>query len=134
MNIRSSGGIGRRVGLKIQSGFTLGASSSLAWSKSKRLILIDKSFLCYHRLEEVEGINLEDKRPTWTSRYTFILAAVGSAVGLGNIWRFPYVMGQNGGAIFLIVYLLLISTICFVPLMAELFLGRLTKKECVGAY
>ena len=73
-------------------------------------------------------------RPTWTSRYSFILAAIGSAVGLGNIWRFPYIMGQNGGAIFLVVYILLISTICFIPLMAELYLGKLTKKECVGAF
>ena len=77
---------------------------------------------------------MEEKRPSWTSRYTFILAAIGSAVGLGNIWRFPYIMGQNGGAVFLVVYITLIMSICFVPLIAELFLGRLTKKECVGAY
>ena len=74
------------------------------------------------------------KRPTWTSRYSFILATIGSAVGLGNIWRFPYIMGQNGGAIFLVVYILLIATICFIPLMAELYLGKVTKKECVGAF
>ena len=77
---------------------------------------------------------MEDKRPNWTSRFSFILAAVGSAVGLGNIWRFPYIMGQNGGAIFLIVYLALILTICFIPLMAELAVGKITKKECIGAY
>ena len=77
---------------------------------------------------------MEDKRPTWTSKYAFIITAVGSAVGLGNIWRFPYVMGQNGGAIFLTVYILLISTICFIPLINELYIGKLTKKECVGAY
>ena len=77
---------------------------------------------------------MEEKRPTWTSRYTFMLAAIGSAVGLGNIWRFPYIMGQYGGAVFLVVYLTLIMTICFVPLMAELFLGKYTKKECIGAY
>ena len=77
---------------------------------------------------------LEAKRPTWTSKYAFIITAVGSAVGLGNIWRFPYVMGQNGGAIFLAVYILLISTICFIPLMNELYIGKITKKECVGAY
>ena len=75
-----------------------------------------------------------DNRPTWTSRYTFIVTAIGSAVGLGNIWRFPYVMGQNGGAIFLAVYILLISTICFIPLINELYVGKLTKKECIGAY
>ena len=77
---------------------------------------------------------MDDKRPSWTSRLTFILAAIGSAVGLGNIWRFPYIMGQNGGAIFLIVYLLLILTICFIPLFAELAVGKITKKECIGAY
>lgn len=75
-----------------------------------------------------------EKRPNWTSKYAFIVTAIGSAVGLGNIWRFPYIMGQNGGAIFLIVYILLISTICFIPLMNELYIGKLTKKECVGAY
>ena len=77
---------------------------------------------------------MENKRPNWSSRLTFILAAVGSAVGLGNIWRFPYIMGQNGGAVFLVVYLVLILTICFIPLMAELALGKITKKECVGVY
>ena len=77
---------------------------------------------------------MEENRPSWTSRLTFILAAVGSAVGLGNIWRFPYIMGQNGGAIFLIVYLLLILTICFIPLLAELAMGKITKRECIGAY
>lgn len=82
----------------------------------------------------MRAIKLEDKRPTWTSKYAFIITAVGSAVGLGNIWRFPYVMGQNGGAIFLAVYILIISTICFIPLMNELYIGKLTKKECVGAY
>jgi len=77
---------------------------------------------------------MEDNRPSWSSRLTFILAAVGSAVGLGNIWRFPYIMGQNGGAVFLMVYLALILTICFIPLFAELAMGKITKKECIGAY
>ena len=77
---------------------------------------------------------MEKKRPAWTSRYAFILATIGSAVGLGNVWRFPYVMGQNGGAIFLIVYIFLILTICFVPLVAELYFGKMTKKEPVGAF
>ena len=54
---------------------------------------------------------MEDKRPSWSSRTAFILAAVGSAVGLGNIWRFPYIMGENGGAIFLLIYLILILTV-----------------------
>lgn len=74
------------------------------------------------------------ERPNWTSKYAFIVTTVGSAVGLGNIWRFPYIMGQNGGAIFLAVYIILISTICFIPLINELYIGKLTQKECIGAY
>lgn len=77
---------------------------------------------------------LDNNRPSWTSKYAFIITTIGSAVGLGNIWRFPYIMGQNGGAIFLAVYIILICTICFVPLINELYIGKLTKKECVGAY
>lgn len=77
---------------------------------------------------------MENSRPNWTSRYAFILASIGSAVGLGNIWRFPYIMGQYGGAIFLITYLLLITTICFIPLLTELAVGKITQKECIGAY
>ena len=73
-------------------------------------------------------------RPAWTSKYTFIVTTIGSAVGLGNIWRFPYIMGQYGGAIFLVVYIFLISTICFIPLINELYVGKATQKECVGAY
>ncbi|MBR2526092.1 sodium-dependent transporter [bacterium] len=77
---------------------------------------------------------MENKRPSWTSKYAFIITTIGSAVGLGNIWRFPYVMGQNGGAVFLAVYILIISTICFIPLLNELYIGNSTKKECIGAY
>ena len=77
---------------------------------------------------------MDNNRPSWTSKYAFIITTIGSAVGLGNIWRFPYIMGQNGGAIFLAVYIILICTICFVPLINELYIGKLTKKECVGAY
>ena len=77
---------------------------------------------------------MENQRPSWTSRGAFVLAAIGSAVGLGNIWRFPYIMGQNGGAVFLVIYLALILTICFIPLVAELVMGKITKKECIGAF
>ena len=73
-------------------------------------------------------------RPSWTSKYSFILATIGSAVGLGNIWRFPYIMGQYGGAVFLFVYLFLIVTICFIPMISELAVGKKIKKECVSAY
>lgn len=82
----------------------------------------------------MEEKEIKKSRPQWNSQWGFILAAIGSAVGLGNIWRFPYIMGQNGGAVFLIVYLTLIMTICFIPLISEMFIGKYTKKESVTAY
>ncbi|MEM1114605.1 MAG: sodium-dependent transporter [Pseudomonadota bacterium] len=60
----------------------------------------------------------------WTSRFAFIMAAVGFAVGLGNIWRFPYVTGENGGAAFVLVYLACAFGIGVPILMAELLIGR----------
>ena len=60
----------------------------------------------------------------WSSRFAFILAATGSAVGLGNIWKFPYITGENGGGAFVIVYLLCIALIGIPIMMAETMLGR----------
>jgi NSS family neurotransmitter:Na+ symporter len=60
----------------------------------------------------------------WSSRWLFILAATGSAVGLGNIWKFPYITGENGGGIFVLMYLGLILLIGIPVLMAEIMLGR----------
>ena len=60
----------------------------------------------------------------WSTRFGFIMASVGFAVGLGNIWRFPYVTGENGGAVFVITYLLCVVLIGVPVLMAELMLGR----------
>ncbi len=60
----------------------------------------------------------------WSSRLAFILAATGSAVGLGNIWKFPYITGENGGGAFVIVYLICIALICLPVMMAEVMLGR----------
>lgn len=60
----------------------------------------------------------------WSSRLAFILAATGSAVGLGNIWKFPYVAGENGGGAFVIVYLICVVLICMPVMMAEIMLGR----------
>ena len=59
-----------------------------------------------------------------TSLFAFLLASVGFAVGLGNIWRFPYVTGENGGAAFVAVYLFCVFVIGVPILMAELFIGR----------
>lgn len=61
---------------------------------------------------------------TWGSRWTFILAATGSAVGLGNIWKFPYIAGENGGGAFVLIYLICIAVIGIPIMMAEAMLGR----------
>lgn len=60
----------------------------------------------------------------WSSRFMFIIAATGAAVGLGNIWKFPYIMGQNGGGAFVLLYLLCILLIGIPVLMAEVLIGR----------
>ncbi len=74
------------------------------------------------------------KRGKWKSSLGFVLAAAGSAVGLGNIWRFPYVTGKNGGAVFLFVYILAVIFLGLVVMYAELSLGRATQKNPVGAF
>lgn len=60
----------------------------------------------------------------WSSRFGFLMASIGFAVGLGNIWRFPYVTGENGGSAFVLVYLLCVAAIGIPILMAEIMLGR----------
>ena len=60
----------------------------------------------------------------WSSRFAFIMASVGFAVGLGNIWRFPYVTGENGGSAFVVIYLMCAVAIGIPCLMAELLVGR----------
>ncbi|MCC5878761.1 MAG: sodium-dependent transporter [Idiomarina sp.] len=60
----------------------------------------------------------------WNSRFSFILAATAAAVGLGNIWKFPYIMGENGGGAFIVVYLICIFTLGVPVLMGELLIGR----------
>ncbi len=66
-------------------------------------------------------------KPAWSSQWVFILAAVGSAVGLGNLWKFPYIAGENGGGAFVLVYLLCVVLIGLPVLMAEIGLGRMGK-------
>jgi NSS family neurotransmitter:Na+ symporter len=65
----------------------------------------------------------------WSSRLTFLLAAVGAAIGLGNIWKFPYIMGENGGSAFVLVYLLCILFVAIPILIAEIMLGRRGKQS-----
>jgi len=71
------------------------------------------------------------KREQWSSRLVFILAATGSAVGLGNIWKFPYITGENGGGAFVLVYLLCIASIGIPIMMAEIMLGRRGRQDPV---
>ena len=68
----------------------------------------------------------------WTNRTVFILAATGSAVGLGNIWKFPYIAGENGGGTFVLVYLLCIAFIGLPIMVAEIMLGRRGKQSPIN--
>ncbi len=77
---------------------------------------------------------MEGKKSGFSSRIGFILAAAGSAVGLGNIWRFPYLAAKYGGGIFLIVYIILTVTFGFTLLVTEIAIGRKTGKSVVEAY
>jgi len=77
---------------------------------------------------------VENERGSWGSNIGFLLAAIGSAVGLGNIWGFPYKMGKSGGFTFLIVYLLLAAFVGLTIMMGELALGRKTGTGPIGAY
>jgi len=72
-------------------------------------------------------------RGQWSSRSGFILAAAGSAIGLGNIWRFPYIAGQNGGGAFVLLYVVFVVAIGLPYMFAELALGRSVQKNPVGA-
>lgn len=72
-------------------------------------------------------------RGQWNSKIGFIMAAAGSAIGLGNIWRFPYVVGENGGGAFVLAYIFFVFAIGLPYMFAELSLGRKTQKNPVGA-
>ncbi|MDZ7724682.1 MAG: sodium-dependent transporter [candidate division KSB1 bacterium] len=74
------------------------------------------------------------KRGAWGSRIAFVFAAAGSAIGLGNIWRFPYVTGENGGAAFVLLYIGFVVLIGLPVMIAELSLGRATQLNPVGAF
>jgi len=77
---------------------------------------------------------MKNERSNFSNRVGFVLAAAGSAVGLGNIWRFPYLAAQYGGGIFLLVYLVLTVTFGFALMITEVSIGRKTKLSCIGAY
>lgn len=75
-----------------------------------------------------------NSRSSFSGKIGFVLAAAGASVGLGNIWRFPYLAAKYGGGIFLVVYIILALTFGYTMIVAETSLGRLTKKSPVGAY
>ncbi len=77
---------------------------------------------------------MSEKRSSFTGKIGFVLAAAGSAVGLGNIWRFPYLAAKYGGGIFLLVYLLLAITFGFALMCAEIAIGRKTGQSAIGAF
>lgn len=73
-------------------------------------------------------------RASWSGKWAFILAAAASAVGLGNMWRFPYLAAKYGGGAFLLVYIILVVTFGFALMMAETALGRRTGQSAIGAF
>ena len=77
---------------------------------------------------------MEQKRSTFTGKIGFVLAAAGSAVGLGNIWRFPYLVAQYGGGMFLLTYIVLSLTFGFSLMIAEIAIGRKTGLSAAGAF
>ena len=77
---------------------------------------------------------MEIQRPQWSSHISFIIASVGSAVGLGNIWRFPYLTAKYGGGFFLLIYIIIACTFGFALLIAEIGLGRKTHQSAINCY
>lgn len=76
----------------------------------------------------------QERRGEWGSKIGFILAAAGSAVGLGNVWKFPYITGENGGGLFVIIYLICIVFVGLPIMIGEVMLGRMTQRSPVGAF
>lgn len=74
------------------------------------------------------------KKESFSGKWGFILSAAGSAVGLGNIWRFPYLCGQYGGLSFILLYLFILLFICNPLMVAEIAIGRTAKSNCLDAY
>ena len=77
---------------------------------------------------------MKEKGSSFSGSIGFVLAAAGSAVGVGNIWRFPYLCAKDGGGLFLLVYLVLVLTFGFVLLTTDVAIGRKTKKNALRAF
>ena len=79
------------------------------------------------------ALSKESIHGVWGSRWVFILAATGSAVGLGNIWKFPYIVGENGGGAFVLIYLLCIAVVGIPIMMGEVLIGRRGRQSPINA-
>ena len=75
-----------------------------------------------------------NNRSSFSGKIGFVLSAAGASVGLGNIWRFPYLAAKYGGGIFLLIYIILALTFGYTMIVAETSLGRMTGKSPVGAF
>ena len=78
-------------------------------------------------------MDTESRHGMWSSRWMFVLAAAGSAVGLGNLWRFPYITGENGGGAFVLIYLICIALVGLPIMMAEVLIGRQGRQSPVNS-
>ena len=76
----------------------------------------------------------QGKRASWSGQLAFVLAAAASAIGLGNLWRFPYLAAQYGGGTFIVVYLCLVVTLGFTLMLSEIAIGRMTQQSQLTAY
>ena len=92
---------------------------------------------CFTNREQKDMSNLhthDNKRSSFSGKLGYVLSAAGASVGLGNIWRFPYLAAKYGGGIFLLIYILLALTFGYTMIIAESALGRMTRKSPVGAF
>ena len=80
------------------------------------------------------NVFMKKKQSNFSGQVGFVLAAAGSAVGVGNLWRFPYLAAKDGGGLFLLIYLVLAVCCGFIVMVGELALGRKTGHGAVGAY
>ena len=77
---------------------------------------------------------VELSRAQWGSRFGFLMAMLGAMVGAGNIWRFPYVLGENGGGAFVLAYFVLLLVLAIPGLIAEVGFGRYAGRGVIGAF
>lgn len=97
------------------------------------MLMCDNNIMPHYYCSKEKSF-VSEKRGSFTGKIGFVLAAAGSAVGLGNIWRFPYLAAKYGGGIFLLVYVILAVTFGFTLMMAEIAIGRKTGLSAIGAY